>query len=205
MDGLAFNALAALKGGVPTDTKLKLLTELKAEIKHRHCPESAVAPLFDVVRVSISTPHLADAGFSILSHLTKRLVGQDQILVLQTQGVKTYPCLLERLADSRDRIRSRAAQALTDFHAIAAPDVEQFVRDKVLTCRNPKAKEAGMQWVASVGDSPSFVLCSANWSQTRKERNIAFRAFVPNIVDCLEDADGSVRKTAQETIIELFQ
>ena len=154
MDGLAIDALAALKAGVPTDTKLKLLTELKAEIKHRHCPESAVAPLFDVVRASISTPHLADAGFSILSHLTKRLIGQDQILVLQTQGLKTYPCLLERLADSRDRIRNRAVQALTDFHAIAASDVEQFVRDKVLTCRSPKAKEAGMQWVAGVGDGP---------------------------------------------------
>ena len=32
-----------------------------------------------------------------------------------------------------------------------------------------------------------------------------FRAFVPNLVHCLEDADGVVRQTAQATIIELFQ
>ena len=32
-----------------------------------------------------------------------------------------------------------------------------------------------------------------------------FRTFVPNIVNCLEDADGNVRQTAQATVIELFQ
>lgn len=150
MDVSALNALAAIKGGATTEIKLKHLTELKVEIKHRQCPDAAVAPLFDVVRVSISTPYLADAGFSILSHLTKRLSLQDQIAVLQVQGAKTYPCLLERLGDSRDRIRSRAVQAFTDFHTVSASDVEQFVRDKVLTCRNTKAKEAGMQWVLNV-------------------------------------------------------
>ena len=32
-----------------------------------------------------------------------------------------------------------------------------------------------------------------------------FRTYVLSIVNCLEDADGQVRKSAQETIIELFQ
>ena len=32
-----------------------------------------------------------------------------------------------------------------------------------------------------------------------------FRAFVPNIVNCLEDADGDVRQKAQATIIRLFR
>ncbi|KAF6220600.1 hypothetical protein HO133_003033 [Letharia lupina] len=189
MELLASNTLTALKSTAPIDTKLKHLTELKAEIKHRHCPEHAVAPLFDAIRISLATPHLTDAGFSILGHLMKRLELQDQDSLLQAQGIRTYPCLLERLADQKDRIRQRALQAFTDFHSVSPPDVEQYVRDHALTNRHPKTKEAGMQWVISI----------------RSEKNIPFRTFVPNIVDCLEEADGSVRRTAQSTIIELFQ
>lgn len=150
MDTLASNTLSALKSTTPIDTKLKHLTELKAEIKHRHCPEHAVAPLFDAIRISLATPHLTDAGFSILGHLMKRLELQDQDALLQAQGIKTYPCLLERLADQKDRTRHRALQAFTDFHSLSAPDVEQFVRDHALTNKHPKTKEAGMQWVTSV-------------------------------------------------------
>lgn len=150
METLASNTLAALRSTAPIDTKLKHLTELKAEIKHRHCPEHAVPPLFDAIRISLATPHLTDAAFSILGHLMKRLELQDQDSLLQAQGLKTYPCLLERLADPKDRTRHRALQAFTDFHSISAPDVEQFVRDHALTNRHPKTKEAGMQWVISV-------------------------------------------------------
>ena len=190
MDGLAKQTLASIRSaGNPVEIKLRHLTELKAEIKHRHCPEGAVGPVFEVIRTSLSTPHLTDAGFSILGHLIKRLELQDQASLLQVQGAKTYTALLERLADQKDRIRQRATQALTDFHAVAPADVEQFVRENVLTSRNPRAKEAGMHWVAS----------------TRRDKNIAFRSFVPPIVDCLEDADGSVRQTAQATIINLFR
>ena len=190
MDGAAKQILASIRGsGVPVEVKLKQLAEIKAEIKHRHCPEAAVAPLFDIIRIALATPHLTDAGFSILGHLTKRLELQDQSSLLQAQGAKTYHVLLDRLADPKDRIRQRATQVLIDFHSIASADIEQFVRDSVLTCRNPRAKEAGMHWAAI----------------TRRDQNMAFKAFVPHIVDCLEDADGSVRQTAQATIIDLFQ
>lgn len=147
METLASNTLAALKSTAPIDTKLKHLTQLKAEIKHRHCPENAVIPLFDAIRISLATPHLTDAAFSILGHLMKRLELQDQHSLLQAQGFRTYSCLLERLADQKDRTRHRALQAFTDFHSVSPPDVEQFVRDHVLTNRHPKTKEAGMQWV----------------------------------------------------------
>lgn len=150
METLASNTLAALKSNAPIDTKLKHLTALKAEIKHRHCPEHVVTPLFDAIRISLATPHLTDAAFSILGHLMKRLELQDQHTLLQAQGVKTYPCLLERLADQKDRTRSRALQAFTDFHSISASDVEHFVREHALTNRHPKTKEAGMQWVIIV-------------------------------------------------------
>ena len=150
METLASSTLIALKSTAPIDTKLKHLTALKADIKHRHCPEHAVAPLFDAIRISLATPHLTDAAFSILGHLMKRLELQDQHSLLQTQGIKTYPCLLERLADQKDRTRSRTLQAFTDFHSLSASDVEHFVRDYALNNRNPRVKEAGMQWVSSV-------------------------------------------------------
>ena len=150
MENLASSTIAALKSTAPIDTKLKHLTALKAEIKHRHCPEHAVAPLFDAIRISLATPHLADAAFSILGHLMKRLELQDQHSLLQIQGLKTYPCLLERLADQKDRTRSRALQAFTEFHSVSASDVEHFIRDHALNNRHPRTKEAGMQWVISV-------------------------------------------------------
>ena len=163
METLASNTLAALKSTAPIDTKLKHLTGLKAEIKHRHCPEHAVAPLFDAIRISLATPHLIDAAFSILGHLMKRLELQDQHSLLQAQGVKTYSSLLERLADQKDRTRNRAIQALIDFHSISAPDVEQFVRDHALTNRHPKTKEAGMQWVTNVCVVNPYPASNAHW------------------------------------------
>ena len=150
METLASNTLNALKSNAPIDIKLKHLTALKAEIKHRHCPEHVVAPLFDAIRISLATPHLTDAAFSILGHLMKRLELQDQHSLLQSQGLKTYPSLLERLADQKDRTRNRTLQAFTEFHSISAPDVEHFMRDHALTNRHPRIKEAGMQWVTNV-------------------------------------------------------
>ena len=38
-----------------------------------------------------------------------------------------------------------------------------------------------------------------------QEQGLQFRSFVPRIVDCLEDADGTVREAAKVTAIELFQ
>ena len=190
MDSLAFETLVSTKDpGVSIESKLERLAKLKAEIKHRHCPEPAVSPLFDVIRLTLATPHLTDAGFSILGHLIKRLEVQNQKSLLHVHGVKTYPVLLERLGDPKDRMRNRASQSFLDFHAVAPADVEQFVRDNVLTSRSARAKESGMNWIMSA----------------RKERNIAFKAFVPRLVDCLEDSDGNVRQAGQATIIQLFQ
>lgn len=38
-----------------------------------------------------------------------------------------------------------------------------------------------------------------------KEHGLLFRAYVPSLVACLEDADSGVRETAKSTVIELFQ
>jgi CLIP-associating protein 1/2 len=132
------------------DTKLDLLTKLKTHIKHHHVPEPAINPAFEVVRFALSNPQLVDAGFSILSHLTKRLELQDQLPVTAAQGKKTYPIVLERLADAKDRVRLRAIQALTELWKASPADVEQVIRESALSGKSPRAKESAMQWIIKV-------------------------------------------------------
>lgn len=38
-----------------------------------------------------------------------------------------------------------------------------------------------------------------------KSHGLLFRAYVPSLVGCLEDADSAVRDTAKMTVVELFQ
>jgi len=38
-----------------------------------------------------------------------------------------------------------------------------------------------------------------------KTHGLLFRAYVPRLVGCLEDADSAVRDTAKMTVVELFQ
>lgn len=157
MDQLASHVLDVTKNtNVPLNTKLDLLSRLKATIKHQHVPELAISASFDVVRVAISSSDLLDAGFSILSHLTKRLILQDHHSILTSEGKKTYNCIADRLEDGRDRVRSRALQALIDFWSVSPTDVEEVIRDISLASKVPKAKEAGLQWVLKVRRS---ILC----------------------------------------------
>lgn len=41
--------------------------------------------------------------------------------------------------------------------------------------------------------------------QMTKTHGLLFRAYVPSLVSCLEDADSAVRDTAKMTVVELFQ
>ena len=162
MEALAAEAQASLKSTAPIEDKLKHLTELKQEIKHRSCPERSVPTIFNVIRSALTITHAVDAGFSILGHLTKRLLLQKLHNSVYTQTLKLFPVFLERLADQRDRVRQRATAAISDFYSVsdeARKDVEQFVRDTVLVTRNPRAKQAAMQWILEVRHfqpSPTF-------------------------------------------------
>ncbi|MCJ1287897.1 suppressor of tub2 mutation [Xylographa opegraphella] len=189
MEQQATHLLAVLKNSnVTVDTKIDLLTKLKTQIKHQQVPEVAINPVFEVVRTAISNVQLLDAGFSILFHLTKRLELQDQSSIIAAEGKKTYSYILERLGDAKDRTRSWAIQALTEFWKASHTDVEQVIRDIALSGRNPRAKEAAMQWIVKT-----------------REISLQIKGFVPKILDCLEDHEGVVRDTAKSTIIELFR
>ncbi|MCJ1395814.1 suppressor of tub2 mutation [Xylographa bjoerkii] len=189
MEQQATHLLAVLKNSnVMVDTKIDLLTKLKTQIKHQQVPEVAISPVFEVVRTAISNAQLLDAGFSILFHLTKRLELQDQSAIIAAEGKKTYSYILERLGDAKDRTRSWAIQALTEFWKASHTDVEQVIRDMALSGRSPRAKEAAMQWIVKT-----------------RENSLQIKGFVPKILDCLEDQEGVVRDTAKSTVIELFK
>ena len=216
METLASRALATLQAhnSKSTETKLQHLTDLKQEIKHRQCPEAAIPTIFHVVRISIATPHLVDAGFSILSHLTKRLVLQDQSATCHEQFTKLLPVLAERLGDQKERARHRAIIALGDAYAVSAnaqKDVQQFVCGTLLEGKNPRMKESAMHFIVTVSPSSWFNVQLTALSvptdawQMHEERGMLFKMFVSGMVDCCEDADGSVRMTAQNTIITLFK
>lgn len=151
MESKATSLLFAMRS-VPAaqDDAFSELDELKRNIKHRQVPGTAIIPLFNLIDYAISSAHYVDAGFSILGHLTKRLILQDQKELLISQGLKTLPSIVNSLGDQTDRIRQRATQALCDFWHLSAMNVEQIIRDTALTSDIPKVKEAGMRWILKV-------------------------------------------------------
>nr|KMM67892.1 STU1 protein [Coccidioides posadasii RMSCC 3488] len=192
MDARATELLATLRNGnVSVDVKTTTLAKLKSEIKQKHVPDAAISPLFESFRLAIASQHysLSSAGFSALGHLLKRLTLQEQHEAIALQGRATYQLLLERLGDHKERIRSQAAQAFTDFWPAASADVEHHVLGAALIGKNARAKETSMVWLAKM----------------TREYGLLFRIYVPALVTCLEDADGVVRDTAKSTVIELFQ
>ena len=151
MDQKATNLLAAMESpGTSWDFGFHELNQLKGDIKHRQVPESAIPPLFDLLGFAISSLRYVEVGLSILSHLTKRLVLQEQKELLVTQGLRILPSIVNLLGDQQDRIRQRATQALSEFWHLSSVDVEQLIRDTALTSESPRVKEASMRWIVKV-------------------------------------------------------
>ncbi|KAF2736705.1 protein STU1 [Polyplosphaeria fusca] len=192
MDEQAAALLAALKKpSTAVEAKLQLFSNLKSGIKHNRVPESCQAPIFECVRVSISTTTssaLVSTGLSTLSHLIKRLVLQNQTAIVVAHSPKLLPILLDRLGDGRESHRNAASQLLADFWPLLHADVETLMRETAMKGINPRAKEASMQWLVRMNKSES----------------LPFRSFVPQLVLNLEDADAGVRETAKQAVVELF-
>ncbi|KAF2279212.1 uncharacterized protein EI97DRAFT_391888 [Westerdykella ornata] len=185
--------LAALKKpSTAVDQKLALFTNLKSDIKHSRVPESCQAPIFECLRLAITTTTsaaLVSTGFSTLSHFIKRLVLQNQTAVITSQLPKLLPILLERLGDVRETHRNAASSILADLWPLSHADVESLIRDNAIKGSNARAKEASMQWVVKMNHSAG----------------LPFRTFVPALIANLEDADAGVRETAKTAVVELFR
>ncbi|GAB7356797.1 hypothetical protein MBLNU459_g7683t1 [Dothideomycetes sp. NU459] len=193
MDQQAASLLATLKRtSAASESKLTLLNNLKSDIKHHRVPDSAHAVIFECLKVAIAqqtSSAIVSAAFTTLSHLVKRLKIQDadgQAIV--AHAPKLYSALEEKLGDLRESNRSGASQALADLWPFCGPDIENLIRDEVINSANARAKATGVQWVVKM----------------HCDESLPFKSFVPNIVLCLEDSDGTVRDAAKIALVDLF-
>jgi CLIP-associating protein 1/2 len=209
MEAKAKEALAVLKNSnLSLDAKVTHILGLKSDIKQKNVPSAAKDALFECLRLAIASPHyqLLAAGFSMLGHLIKRLFVQDEHQTVAEQAYQLYGSLVERMGDHKDRVRAHAAQAFTDLWPADGPQVEHQVLEVALTGKNPRAKESSLVWLADVSTPWPGCWPSSNCVlQMANTHDMLFRAYVPTVVACLEDADSTVRETAKTTVIELFK
>ncbi|KAF2684079.1 protein STU1 [Lentithecium fluviatile CBS 122367] len=192
MDEQANTLLAALKKpSTNVDTRLQLFNNLKSGIKHNRVPESCQAPIFECIRLAITattSAALVTTGFSTLSHFLKRLQLQKETTVVTSQSHKLLSILVDRLGDARESHRNAASQILGDLLQLCHADVEAVIHN-AMKGSNARAKEVSMQWLVKMN----------------KTENLPFRAYVPQLVANLEDADAGVRESAKMAVVELFR
>lgn len=200
--------MALLRTDASIDTKVHHVTAIKSGIKQHNVPESTVTLLFEALRTASSSQHavLVNAGFTALSHLLTRLSRQEPKLLIK-EAPRTLPLLVEKLGDQKDKFRALASQSLITLWNIAPVDVERSVRNIAMAGKNPRAKEASLQWLLQVGGGLGPLLKKTQLisAKTHQEHGLQFRSYVPTLMELLEDADGMVRDTAKSTVIELFR
>lgn len=182
--------LVLLRKDASVDAKVQYVTAVKSGIKQHNVPDSCVAPLFDALRLASSSQHssLVNAGFTALNHLLTRLSRQEPRYLVK-EAKHTLPLIVEKMGDQKDKLRTLALQAMGTMYVHVPVDAERFVRNNAMVGKNPRAKEAGMQWLL----------------QMHRDNGLQFRAYVPTLMELLEDADGMVRDNAKATVIELFR
>ncbi|KAI1470221.1 ARM repeat-containing protein [Daldinia caldariorum] len=182
--------LTILRKDVSVDTKVQHLTAVKSAIKHYSVPDVCVAPLFEALRLASSSQHtiLVHAGFTTLNHLLTRMSLQEP-KYLAKEAKNTLPLIVDKMGDQKDKIRGLAIQAMVTMHNNVPIDAERFVRNTAMVGKNQRAKESSLQWLM----------------QMHKDHALQFRAYVPTLMELLEDADGMIRDAAKTTVIELFR
>ncbi|KAK6087387.1 hypothetical protein SCUP234_01545 [Seiridium cupressi] len=182
--------LAILRKDTSVDAKAQAVTAVKSGIKQHNVPDTCVLPLFDALRIASTSQHsaLANAGFTALNHLLTRLSRQEPKYI-HKEAKHTLPLIVDKMGDQKDKLRALAIQAMTTMYGATPTESERFVRNVAMAGKNPRAKESSLQWLL----------------QMHKEHGLAFRAYVPTLMELLEDADGMVRDAAKTTVIELFR
>ncbi|KAI0850495.1 ARM repeat-containing protein [Daldinia vernicosa] len=182
--------LTILRKDVSVDTKVQHITAVKSAIKHYSVPDVCVAPLFEALRLASSSQHsvLVNAGFTTLNHLLTRMSLQEP-KYLAKEAKHTLPLIVEKMGDQKDKIRGLAIQAMATMYTNVPIDAERFVRNTAMVGKNPRSKESSLQWLL----------------QMHKDQGLQFRAYVPALMELLEDADGMVRDATKSTVIELFK
>ncbi|KAH7385569.1 protein STU1 [Phaeosphaeria sp. MPI-PUGE-AT-0046c] len=183
--------LAALKKpSTNVDQRLALFNNVKSNIKHNRVPEECQAPIFECIRIAISattSAALVSTGFSTLSHFLKRLQLQRETTVITSQASKLCALLLERLGDARESHRTASLQLLADLHNMCPVEVETVIQS-AMKGANARAKDTSMTWLVKMNQT----------------ENMPFRAYSPQLIANLEDADAGVRDTAKHAVVDLF-
>ncbi|TDZ51826.1 Protein STU1 [Colletotrichum trifolii] len=182
--------LKILRTDASIDAKVQHVTGIKSGIKQHNVPDLLIPQVFDGLRTASVSQHavLVNAGFTALNHLLTRLSRQEPKYISK-EAKHTLPLVVDKLGDPKEKFRSLAAQALTTMYAAAPLEVERSVRNVAMVGKNPRAKEASMHWLLYMHD----------------EQGMQFRAYVPTLMELLEDADGMVRDVAKATVIGLFR
>lgn len=200
--------LTILRSDAALDNKVQMVTAVKSAIKQHNVPEPCIAQLFEGLRTASTSQHaaLVNAGFTALGHLLTRLSRQEPKHIGK-EAVRTLPVIIEKLGDQKDKYRTLASQALITIYAVNPGEVERMVRTMAMSGKNPRAKEASLQWLLEVGNATTVRLKNlvANRAQMHQEHGLQFRTYVPLLMELLEDADGMVRDAAKHTVIELFR
>ncbi|TLD24199.1 hypothetical protein PspLS_06832 [Pyricularia sp. CBS 133598] len=182
--------IAILRKDVSVDSKVQQVNAVKSSIKQHNVPDNCVAPVFEALRIASTAQHavLVNAGFTGLNHLITRMSRQDP-KYLSKEAVRLLPLLTEKLGDQKEKFRTVATQSLITMYKATPAEVERVIRNVAMVGKNPRAKEASLHWLL----------------QMHQEHGLQFRAYVPTLMDLLEDADAAVRDAAKSTVIELFR
>ena len=144
--------MALLRTDASIDSKVQQVTAIKSGIKQHNVPDNSVALLFEALRTASSSQHaaLVNAGFTALNHLLTRLSRQEPKFLVK-EAARTLPLIMDKLGDPKDKFRTLASQSLVTLWLVAPVDVERFVRNTGMAGKNPRAKEASLQWLLQVG------------------------------------------------------
>lgn len=134
------------------EDRANAITSLKSEVKHCNVPVDCIPNVFNLVEKSIGSQYLtiSGPGFSLLTHLLKRLYIQKQSHAIADYGSKLFPIMLEKMGDAKARLREQAKQAFIDFWPAAAFEVERHVLSLGLATKNPRTKESSLMWLSEV-------------------------------------------------------
>ncbi|KAG0150698.1 hypothetical protein CROQUDRAFT_651926 [Cronartium quercuum f. sp. fusiforme G11] len=206
-------ALALALSGSDNERKTTSLAGLKDELETPDVvPDHAtILPLVKTALES-SNGHVSFAALSCIPAMVKNLVTHDhQTTLKQTVAVLYAPpsgSVIGFLGDSKPRVRETARSALL---AAATAACEAHLRsahppsgpNEVLQELERIAKEQG--FANKVPRARVQILHYVRDLRSRYPTVVQLKTYLPSMVSLLEDPDASVRSSALETIVTVFQ
>jgi hypothetical protein len=84
---------------------------------------------------------------------------------LVKEAGRTLPLVIEKMGDQKEKYRQLAAQCLTSFWKVSPMEVERIVKNAGMVSKNPRMKEACLNWVLQVNAPVSYSLFNVIYGQ----------------------------------------